>query len=280
MKKLIVFALVLTSLCFSSNKEALCAIDDLMERVDAYDAWIAAARTVAGDDQNARMLLDEVISIGQNAAPAYSDEGIGFLMLYNGLRMPPDKKLMIVCLMEGDEKTSSGWQKILENSDGMAAWFAPDAEIPTLFLRANVAMTDTWKGLLFLHESLHIGTKMHGGNETPDPTYNRAIDEYFAYSLEFDRLSEIGGDQYEALLSAEEARIDAADAVGPQYGVHKRSLDEIFGTSLSEDEDNVRESAVWLHAQFRYIARNVAYDKVDGAIIAFLHWCYSERLMQ
>lgn len=250
------------------------------DRKDIYEQWMKAAKSIAGDDEGAKDVLNFITVNAQNAMPIYTDEGLGIRPLLNGVQKEA-KSLLVIGLLPGDENTSPEWFDTTDNN--FAAWFMGDDSMSIIVLRSQVQMSELWKGLVFLHEGFHAMAHVKKFfAEEQDPLRHRVIEEYYAYSLEFNLLSDRGGKEYSALLDKEVARISKSPnvIVAPAYGVYDGDLTRIFGPALSKNETLLRETVFWLNAQFQKIASEVKPEKIDDAIATFLLGCYENKILQ
>jgi hypothetical protein len=195
------------------------------------------------------------------------------------LESPPNDNvfLMILITIESDLSTDQYLAQIL-NEGGSGALFTNAPPLITLY---PGALSPTWKAIMLLHEGWHALSWYI----EPHDFANReayAIEEVRAHDFENQILSRLGGEDYSVVLVDEMTRIRTTlNSVPPleegQIALVGRTeydirMDHIFGPAQSDFERDLRQTHMWVHAQFALIEERMPNEAPENVMDAKARW--------
>lgn len=137
---------------------------------------------------------------------------------------------------------------------GAVASYNPDLNVITLMEDADVS--PVFRAVVTLHEANQAHEYMTSPYDWRDPK-QFTLHKLSTHEFENRILELIGGPKYTVFV--EQYALELATAIQaspeknvvPAHGDYRPELDRIFGLSLSDSEDKLRQTHVWLDAAFR-----------------------------
>lgn len=200
-------------------------------------------------DVQAQAVLETLKEHSITAMPV--EDGVLFLS-----DVKSEKGILFIPIVDSDRKHDL-WKPFLE-ADSVAAHFIPEQR--ALIVKDNVKMSAVFKGILLAHEGQHAKNFIdHPYEQQSDKEYCEEERDVHEFQ---DRLTlALGGNEYEALLKGEVKRLHdglqkakqkVGHAIVPRREYHDE-MDKIFGPALSDREKSMRETWLWINANFRMI---------------------------
>jgi hypothetical protein len=233
-------------------------VNDLAERKAVFTDFLKQAENVAKTtgDKQAKAVLEYLNYYAVIVKP--QPEGVMFLE-----QGKSDKWIGIMPMMEKDvveqKETKIGeyLRNLFENCS-FSANYLPDQNV--IVLRDQMSCTDIWKGLVLLHEGNHALTMANAPYDWHDLKIFSAA-EAETHIFENGLIEKLGGQPYADFLKKQIADIKANERERktppceefPTRTGNYPELDEIFGRPLSQFEDDLRGTHVWLDIVFRII---------------------------
>lgn len=237
------FSLISISLANGSPQD----IVDLQKREAILEVDIIQAIEIANRAKNLKALeVARFLAEGLFIVKPISG-GIGLIRGTGG------GVVAVLPIIPGDEE-NLGWEEKLQKN--FTSFFVGDPKAPTIVIKNEMQMSELWRGLILIHEGNHaLNFTSRIFSDIEEPAERRVIDEYFTYSLEFELLGAIGGEEYKKVLAEEAQKIKESfqrdrGVTEPNYAEAWR-LDQAFEDKpLSSYERRFRWTTLFIHAIF------------------------------
>lgn len=204
-----------------------------------------------------------------------------FAVRQNGLPQsfsgqPPPGKLPVVIFLSQDQ-AMSWWADVL--SGPYFANFSPANN--NIGIKEYEPTSDSWKGIMLLHEGLHAHRYMTEHYDWLDSRIY-CYKEVEAHQFQNRLMLHLGGAAYQEALRKEIER--SLNTVREEKGnvikmfasrsVYDVRLDEAFGPAQSDFERDSRQTSLWIHAQFEILERYAPPAEVEEKKAVFLKTIY------
>lgn len=195
------------------------------------------------------------------------------------LESPPNDNvfLMILIAIESDLSTDQYLARIV--NEGVSGALFTNA--PPLITLYPGALSPAWRAIMLLHEGWHAQSWYIEPHNFEDREAF-AIEEVRAHDFENEILSRLGGEDYSVILTDEMARIRTMLSSLPpleegQIALVGRTeydirMDHIFGPAQSDFERDLRQTHMWVHAQFALIEERMQNDTPENVVDAKARW--------
>lgn len=258
--------------------------DEIGKRKPVVADWFAAADEIVkrAKNKNADIIWALISnSYGLLAPGSIEDKPTAVLLDKIGCENP---HYGIIPLMKGDAEKYPPWARMCHSNQ--AAFVMTEGKT-LLVIKDHVPFSKFWKGILILHEGSHVYTRIKGTlDHIDDLSARRAVDDYYAYSLECELLLAIGGEKYKKFLKREVGRLKRQykkdeGILPPDYEASTPKLTEIFGPYESDTERGSRGSVFWIHAVFSLFEEIYGRHnkEAENKKIDFLLTMYERELM-
>lgn len=179
-----------------------------------------------------------------------------------GIRLLEDAKnnnywVAIVPLFENDGEAGKRWRSLLNVN--AAAHFLP--EMRTIVIKNN-DFSPKSKAIIMLHEGFHMVSYLREPYEE-QTEIEYCFEELAAHSFQNRLMLLIGKEKYRRLLDKEVKRMTVeAKLFGGKPGntvpgmLSNPELEEIFGKTVSGNENEFIQVSFWIHAAFVFIEKN------------------------
>ena len=238
--------------------------------------WLAAARAVATKSANAQ--AQEVISFleANNILVEPTVEGVKLL------ETSKDKNWFgFQLLVQGDGRISPVWEEMytVANASFVANF---NADVRMLVVKSHIPTSETWKGIVLLHEGNHALQCIMRRYDFHDPQVF-CDEERDTHEFQNRITEKIGGERYTSFVNALSVELEEKlrkKGYKPGEVVYRRDrhfseLDDIFGPSESALERDFRETSVWIHASFIMLERAFG-DQAPSQKSLFLKTLYNK----
>lgn len=254
-KKAVLFTFVLLMFCgrvVASSAEEPAAKD--VQRVNMAQEYINAAQEVAKKTAHpdALVLADFLVKNTAVCAPDAANQlwsEVVCIREAEGTQF----SFCLVPLLEGE----SQWRKS-EKEEGVVAVLNSFQGPAVMILRADIRLSDKWKGVVMLHAAYHIFSSFKYSSLARD-IEGQALEDYHAFLLEQEWLNSLGGEPYAALVKKEATRLKKAEKKNGKIQyldelLYSKELTDIFGEAASSQEELMRKTALWLEGAMQFVA--------------------------
>lgn len=250
-------------------------------RLETKEKWLGYARTIADRtrDTKAKEIVDWVLEGLVAVAPAGSENFVSLEPKHPALPAVPFLSVLAADRLNPDLQ--------ILFTQPLIAQFRPGSEMVIVY--EAVPFTETWKGIVLLHEGHHAGDMIY----TPydfNNTWNFVTAEREVINFQNRILSVLGGKTYEKLLAEEVKRIRSAypdtkvfDSAWlknvqriPAPELHGK-LDQVFGSSQSELETETRVTSFWEHSFFTIFEQDNRGDETKRIKAEFISLVFAEK---
>jgi hypothetical protein len=243
-------AIVVKNLDVKSSRQEIIK-DDLDAKTAISDqralreAWMHDAQILAdlSKDPEAQMIMTFLREHGGLGRP----KGEQLVLMESSPKLPT---VIIVPIAEEDECTGP-WEKLGGSKAPGALFQQLDGNTAYLAVK-SVRFSNFGRGLAFLHEG-HIAYQFMNLEGTSEPCAEDREASIFQHRV----MALVGGIRYAEVLNAEVARLMSAaakkrEARLPKFKPDLDTLEDAFGPSASEAEEDFRKLHLWINAIFRY----------------------------
>ncbi len=243
------------------TSEAEFPSEGLQGRKDAKQKWMSAVRQVVEmtQDPEARAIYQ---FLSENSFLVESF-GPNSLKVLEGIEA--EYPIALLILTKNDLEKDVVLKERVERFTETATF----SEDPPTIILYPIKMSAIWRGITLLHEGSHALLLTRTPDHNPAHRQAYAREEVRVHEFENRLLTKLGGEAYKKFLEKEVVRIkeieDSQQLKHNQMIVVSRTdynheLDNIFEKALTQQERDLRQTHVHIHAQFTLIERRYAGD--------------------
>ncbi len=248
----------------------------VQSRQEIVAEWMGDLKMVAENSGDAR--INDIFKMLEERAVTAIPTGTGADII---AKEGQSADLKIIPLLPSDGKFEI-WKTLVEG-DSFTATFIE--EIGGLVLKNFEPISPIFKGMVIAHEGNHAFLFLQ--RKAPlskEKAY--CYEEKDTHELEIRLLSGITQGKYEKVLDKEADRIYKNVAEGKDLGssvptpsLVPDSFREMFGPSLSSQEDGIRKTTFWVHSVFRFIDKYYQGNKEEQKTLFLRSAYYSLGLL-
>lgn len=172
-----------------------------------------------------------------------------------------DNNIGLLFIQKESAKESTRWKNIWEKHPPF--YFNPDARCPLIVIK-NIPVSDTWKKIILFQEGSYAMLFLLRTFDDVSLLNKKTLENYYVYSHQAILLEKLGGKKYLKLLDNEAEKVAKNYPKIKQLDVNfcQKKLEDIFGKSLSPEEDNIRYNSFFVNLILKGIEKKYGNNNV------------------